>query len=75
MPVARVGPPGQPRPGPGDGGRMGALVDRSGHGGIPCQGRGPGVPDPLPVHPREADLHSPEQVGTLRRSSWLIRRL
>ena len=58
--------PGQPRPGPVDGGRLYLLVDLRGRGGIPGYGRGPGVPDPLPVDRREADDSSVEQVGALR---------
>ena len=61
-----MGLPSQPRAGPGDGGPLGQLVDRSGHGEIPGQGRGPGVPDPLPVYRSDADLHGSEQVGALR---------
>ena len=61
-----MGSPGQPRPGPGDGGRLYLLVDRRGRGGTPGYGREPGVPDPLPVYRREADDSSIEQVAALR---------
>ena len=39
------------------------------------QSRGPGVPGPSPVYRSDAYDSGPEQVGTLRRSSWLIRSL
>ena len=62
--------PAHPWPNLEAGGPLGQLVDRSKPGGIPCQGRGPGVPDPLPVYRSDSNNSRPEQVGTL-----LIRRL
>ena len=59
-------PPDPPMAGPGDGGRLCLLVGRRGRGGTPGYGRGPGVPDSLPVYRREADDSRVEQVGALR---------
>ena len=69
-PGARTGSPGQPKAGPGDGQTLGELVDRCGHGGIPGHGRGPEVPDPLPVYRSDSDVHGLEQVGAMR--NWSL---
>ena len=65
-PGARAGPPSPPRAGPGNGGVVGQLVDRSWSGGISGQGRSPGVSGTLPDRGTDSHDSSLEQVGTLR---------
>jgi len=58
-PGARAGPPSPPRAGPGNGGVVGQLLDRSGSGGIAGQGRSAAAPEFL------AHCQTAEQTATI----------